>query len=100
MGGQKRNTQSKGKELLTKRTNQNEGNKTKVTKQSDIEFKIVVIKILKELTENYKEVSDNYISMKKEIETINKNQEDISNKIPEIKNTLEGITSRLDEAAD
>ena len=40
---------------------------------SDIEFKTMVIRMLKELTDNYKELSDNYNSMKKEIETINKN---------------------------
>ena len=68
-----------------------------VTKLSDIEFKIMVIKMLKELTDNYKELSENYISMKKEIETINKNQEEMNNKILEIKNTQEGIISRLDK---
>ena len=56
-----------------------------VTKQSDTEFKIMVIKMLKELTDNYKELSKNYISMKKEIETINKNQEEMNNEISEIK---------------
>ena len=43
-----------------------------VTKLSDIEFKIMVIKMLEELTDNYKELSENYISIKKEIETIKK----------------------------
>ena len=55
-----------------------------VTKLSDIEFKIMVIKMLKELTDNYKELTENYISMKKEIETIKKNQEEMNNKISEI----------------
>ena len=32
----------------------------------------MVIKMLKELTDNYKELSENYISMKMEIETIKK----------------------------
>ena len=49
---------------------QNELNEMEVTKPSDIEFKIMVIKVLKELTDNYKELSENYNSMKKEIETI------------------------------
>lgn len=40
---------------------------------SDIEFKLMVIRILKKLSENYN-------NMKKEIETINKNQSEI--KIP------------------
>ena len=71
-----------------------------LSKLSDIEFKIMVIKMLKELTDNYKELSKNYNSMKKEIETINKKQEKMNNKISEIKSTLEGITSRMDEGED
>ena len=47
-------------------------NEVEVTKQPDIEFKIMIIKMLKELTDNYKELSENYNSMKKQIETINK----------------------------
>ena len=58
-----------------------------VTKLSHIEFKIMVIKMLKELTDNYKELRDNYISMKKEIETINEAQEEMKNTISELKNT-------------
>ena len=70
--------------------------KMEAAKLSNIEFKLMVIKMPKELTE----LSENYNSMKKEIETITKNQEEMNNKISEIKNTLEGITSRLDEAED
>ena len=40
----------------------------------DIEFKRMVIRMLKELSENYKELSGTYINMKKDIETLNKNQ--------------------------
>ena len=47
-------------------------NEMEVTKLSDIEFKLMVMKMLKELTDNYKELSENNISMKKDIETINK----------------------------
>ena len=39
-------------------------NEMEVTKLSDIEFIIKVVKMLKELTDNYKELSENYISMK------------------------------------
>ena len=60
-------------------------NEMEVTKLSDIEFKIMVIKMLKELTDNHKELSENYISMKKEIETINKNQEEMNHNTSEIK---------------
>ena len=54
-------------------------NEMEVTKLSDIDFKIMVIKMLKELTDNYKELSENYNSMKKEIKTTNKNQEEMKN---------------------
>ena len=40
-------------------------NEMEVTKLSDIEFKIMVIRVIKELTDNYKELSENYNSMKK-----------------------------------
>ena len=49
-------------------------NEMETSKLSDIEFKRMVMRILKELTDNYKELSGNYNSMKKETETINKNQ--------------------------
>ena len=52
-----------------------------VSKLSDIEFKIMVIRMFKELTDNYKELSKNYNSMKKETEIINKNEEEMKNKI-------------------
>ena len=45
-----------------------------VGKLADIELKIIVIKMLKELPDIYKELSENYNSMKNEIETVNKNQ--------------------------
>ena len=48
--------------------------KMEVSKLSDIELKILVVKMDKELTDNYKELSENYNSMKKEIETINKKE--------------------------
>ena len=34
-------------------------NAMEVSKLSDIEFKIMIIKMLKELTDNYKEISEN-----------------------------------------
>ena len=52
-------------------------NKMEVAKLSDIEFKITVMKMIRELTDNYNELSEKCISMKKGIETINKNQEEM-----------------------
>ena len=96
MGRQKKNLKSKGmEESLLKELNEMEASKL-----SDIEFKIMVIRMPKVLTDNYNELSENYNCMKKEIETRNKNQEGMKNRISEIKNTLQGITSRLDDAED
>ena len=83
MGRQKENKQSKGMEDSPLK----ELNEMEVTKLSDIEFKLMVIKMLKELRDNYKELRENYISMKKEIETINKTQGEMKNTISEIKKT-------------
>ena len=66
-------------------------NEIEASNLSDIEFKIMVIRMLKELIENYKELSGNYISMKKDIESMNKNQEEMRNTISKMKNTLEGL---------
>ena len=96
MGRQKKNMPSKGIEDCPLK----ELNAMEVSKLSDIEFKIMIIKMLKELTDNYKELSENYSNMKKEIETMNESQEESNNKITEIKNTLEGITSMLDKTED
>ena len=53
---------------------------------SDIKFKIMVIKMLRELSESYmelygsyKELTGNYISKKKDIEIMNKSQEEMKN---------------------
>ena len=75
-------------------------NKMEVSKLSDIEFKRMVVRMLKELTDNYKELSGNCNTMKKEVKTINKNEQEMKNTISEIKKILEVITSRLDEAED
>ena len=96
MGRQNNNMQSKGMEDYPPKGL----NEMEVSKLSDIKIKIMVIKMLKELTDNYNGLTENYNSMKKEIETINKNQEKKKNKISEMKSTLEGITSRLEEAED
>ena len=96
MGRDRKNLHPKGMEdSPLKELNEMEANKL-----SDIEFKRVVIRVFKEITDNYKELNENYNSMKKEIETIIKNPEEANSIIYEIRNTLEGITSRPDEAED
>ena len=68
----------------------------KASNLSDIEFKVMVIRMLKE-SEISKELSGIYISMKTYIETLNKNNLEMKNAISEMKNTLEIIKSRLDK---
>ena len=68
----------------------------KASNLSDIEFKVMVIRMLKE-SEISKELSGIYISMKTYIETLNKNNLEMKNAISEMKNTLEIINSRLDK---
>ncbi|KAF6104159.1 hypothetical protein HJG60_011177 [Phyllostomus discolor] len=67
-------------------------NEMKASALPDIEFKTVVIKVLKELSENFN-------SLKKDIETI-KYQSEMTNTITEINNTLEGINNGLDGTED
>ena len=81
MGRQRKNPQSKGMEDSSIK----ELNEMEASKLSDIELKTMVIRMLKEFTDNYKELSENNNSMKKEIQTINKNQEEIQNIFSKIK---------------
>ena len=81
MERQRKNVQLKGTEYSPGK----ELNEMEASKVSDIEFIRMVIRMLKELTGNYKELSGNDNSMKKEIETINKNQEEMNNIISDIK---------------
>lgn len=60
----------------------------------------MVIRMIKELSENYKVFSGNCNNMKTYIDTIKRNQSELKNTIPEMKNTLEVIKDRLDEEED
>ena len=88
MGRQRNNTQMKEKEESPEK----DLNEIQTSNLST-EFKVMVIRMRKELTWNY-------ISMKKDIKTMNKNQVDMKTTISEIKNTLEGIKRRPDETED
>ena len=78
MGRQRNNPQMKGKEEASERML----NEIEASQLSDTELKVMVIRMLTELTENYQklqenynELTSNYINIKKEIETVNKGQE-------------------------
>ena len=55
MGKQRKNPQMKEKV----KSPEKEPNETKASNLSDIEFKVMVIRMLKELSENYKDLSGN-----------------------------------------
>ena len=61
MGRQRKNLQIKEKEESPEK----ELNETEASNLSDIKFKVMGLRMLKELSENYKELSGNYISMKR-----------------------------------
>ena len=64
---------------------------------SYIKFKVIIIRMLKEFSENYRGLSGSYTFMIKDTETMSKNKEEMKNIISEKKNTLEEIKTRLDE---
>ena len=77
MGKQRNNPQWKKKE----ESSEKKLNETEASNLSDIEFKIMVVRMVNKLSENYKELhrrynelSGNFRSMKKDIENMNKNQ--------------------------
>ena len=49
-------------------------NEMEVSKLSDIELKIMVLRMLKELIDNYQDLSESYNSIKRDVETTNKHQ--------------------------
>ena len=59
-------------------------NEIEASNLSYIEFKKMVIRMVKELSDNYGELSGNYNNKKKKIENRNKNQEELKNTISEI----------------
>ena len=82
-------------------------NETEASKLSDIKFKIIVIRMIKELIEyykelqrSYKELTASYSSIKKDIETINNSQEKMKNTLPEMHNRGEGIKIGVEESED
>ena len=91
MGRHRNNHQSKWREESPERVLK----EIRASNLSDIEFKIMVIRMLKELSESskelygsYKKHNWNYISMKEDTETMSKSQEEMKKTISEMKNTL------------
>ena len=66
-------------------------NKMEASKLPDTEFKTTVIRMFKELSENFQK-------MKKDMEAIKMNQPEIMGTLTEMKTKLQGINRRVDEA--
>ena len=64
------------------------------------EFKVIIIKMFKELRRRLDEQSEKLKVFNKELENIKRKQKEIKNIITEIKSTLEGINSRLDDTEE
>ena len=79
MGKQRNRPQMKEQE----NSPEEELNEMEASNISDIEFRVMIIRILN--------------NTKKDTETIKKDQSEIKNGLSKINNTLEGINSRLDE---
>ena len=61
------------------------------------EFKVMIIKMLKELRRRTDEHSEKLEVSNKELENIKKNQTEMKEIIIKMKNTLKGINNRLDD---
>ena len=64
------------------------------------EFKVMIIKMLKELGRRIDEHSGKLEVFNKELENKKKNQTELKNTITKIKNSLGGINSRLDDTEE
>ena len=79
-------------------------NETEATKILDAEFKIMIVRMLKDVRERMDDLSQNLnketVNIKKDIETIKDNQSVIKNTISEMKEWLGELNGRLNEAED
>ena len=72
-------------------------NEEEIGKLSGKEFRIVIIKMIKNLENRMEKMQE---SMNKDIEELKNKHTETNNTITEIKNTLEGISSRIPEAEE
>ena len=73
------------------KTLEKELNKMETSNLVDVEFKTLVIRMLKEIRGRVGELTENFNSIKKNVETIKKNQSDTKDTPTEM-NNLQGIT--------
>ena len=66
-------------------------------KLSEEEFRIMIVKVIKNLANKMEKMQD---SINKDLEELKNKRTEANNTITEIKNTLEGINSRISEAKE
>ncbi|KAK1346698.1 hypothetical protein QTO34_000558 [Cnephaeus nilssonii] len=103
MGRQKSNPQRKEKE----KSPEKELNEFEASSLSEIEFRVMVIRMFiqlddkyTQLNDKYTELNENYKELNENVTNMKRNQEEMKNDIAAIKNTMEGLKSRLEEAED
>nr|KAF6369203.1 hypothetical protein mMyoMyo1_010585 [Myotis myotis] len=67
---------------------------------SEKEFRVMVIRWMKKMEDQFNNMCRNQEEMKKNQEEMKRNQEEMKNDITAIKNSIESINSRLEEAED
>ena len=70
-------------------------NKEEIGKLPQKEFRIMIVKIIKNLENKMEKMQD---SINKDLEELENKHTETNNTITKIKNTLEGINSRISEA--
>ena len=72
-------------------------NEEEIGKLPEKEFRIMVVKMIKNLENKMEEMQE---SINKDLEELKNKHKEINNTIAYIKNTLEGINSRISEAGE
>ena len=72
-------------------------NKEEIGKLPEKEFRIMVVKMIKNLENKMEEIQK---SINKDLEELKNKDAETNNTVTEIKNTLEGINSRISEAEE
>ena len=72
-------------------------NKEDIGKLPEKEFRIMVVKMIKNLENKMEEIQK---SINKDLEELKNKDAETNNTVTEIKNTLEGINSRISEAEE
>jgi len=90
----KRNTTQKKEQTRNREVQINE---VKIGKLPEKEFKIIIVKMIKNLENKIKKMQE---SINKDLEELKNKHTEINSTITEIKNILEGINSRMSEAEE